>query len=52
MHHGVSKSEAMAGLEALQAAMNAHFEEHADRAHVGLRVLPGVKELLAALQLG
>jgi hypothetical protein len=42
--------QALGGLEQLQVAMVRHFEAHADRAGLGLELLPGVRELLQALQ--
>lgn len=42
--------QAMAKLPEVQAAMEAYFLAHKDQAAVGLELLPGVKELLAALQ--
>lgn len=49
-HHGVSEEQAMTSLPDMQNAMISHFLEHKDRASTGLEVLPGVVELLTALQ--
>ena len=50
MHHGIDRDEAAAALPALQAAMLAHFAEHAGAtAGEGLELLPGVLPLLQAL---
>ncbi|KAL4538574.1 hypothetical protein Ndes2526B_g03129 [Nannochloris sp. 'desiccata'] len=48
--HGISEEKAMARLPEMQEAMISHFLEHKDRAAAGLEVLPGVVELLTALQ--
>jgi phosphoglycolate phosphatase-like HAD superfamily hydrolase len=48
--HGISEEKAMASLPAMQDAMINHFLMHKDRAATGLEVLPGVVELLTALQ--
>jgi phosphoglycolate phosphatase len=48
--HGISEAKAMASLPEMQQAMINHFLEHKDRAATGLEVLPGVVELLTALQ--
>jgi phosphoglycolate phosphatase len=48
--HGISEEKAMASLPEMQNAMINHFLEHKDRAATGLEVLPGVVELLTALQ--
>eukprot|EP00882_Tetradesmus_deserticola_P012779 GHRQ01013544.1.p1 GENE.GHRQ01013544.1~~GHRQ01013544.1.p1 ORF type:complete len:200 (+),score=91.15 GHRQ01013544.1:56-655(+) len=49
-HHGIPKAEAQAKLKQLEAAMLRHFQQHAERAGLGLQLLPGVKALLEALQ--
>jgi beta-phosphoglucomutase-like phosphatase (HAD superfamily) len=42
--------QAQAKLKELEAAMVRHFQQHAERAGLGLELLPGVKALLEALQ--
>ncbi|WIA15404.1 hypothetical protein OEZ85_002060 [Tetradesmus obliquus] len=49
-HCGVPKAEAQIKLKELEAAMVRHFQAHADRAGLGLELLPGVKALLEALK--
>uniref|UniRef100_A0A383W0B9 Haloacid dehalogenase-like hydrolase n=1 Tax=Tetradesmus obliquus TaxID=3088 RepID=A0A383W0B9_TETOB len=49
-HCGVPKAEAQGKLKELEAAMVRHFQAHADRAGLGLELLPGVEALLEALQ--
>lgn len=48
--HGIPHADAMAKIPEMQQAMIDHFLEHKDRAATGLEVLPGVVELLTALQ--
>eukprot|EP00887_Chlorella_sp_A99_P007702 scaffold20.g7702.t1 len=50
VHHGVPKSEAMERLPQLKQAMVEHYLANKDRAAEGLEILPGVVELLTALQ--
>lgn len=49
-HHGVPLEQGMARLKECEAAMCDYFDAHSDKAQMGLRLLPGVKELLAELQ--
>jgi hypothetical protein len=42
--------QAQAKLQQLEAAMVRHFQQHVERAGLGLALLPGVKALLEALQ--
>ena len=48
--HGIPHADAMAKLPEMQQAMIDHFLAHKDAAATGLEVLPGVVELLTALQ--
>lgn len=48
--HGVAKQEAMDKLPAMKAEMTRYFAAHAADAGTGLEILPGVRELLHALQ--
>jgi phosphoglycolate phosphatase-like HAD superfamily hydrolase len=49
-HHGIPKTEATAKLKEMEAVMVEHYRQHADKAGVGLQLLPGVQQLLKALQ--
>ena len=48
--HGIAKQEAMDKLAAMKAEMVRYFAAHAADAGTGLEILPGVRELLHALQ--
>lgn len=50
MHHGISKEDATSKLGEVQKAMVAFFLERQQEASVGLRILPGVRELLERLK--
>lgn len=43
-------AQAEAKLKDVEAAMVRHFQQHAERAGLGLELLPGVKRLLEALK--
>ncbi len=45
-------AQATAKLKDVELAMVEHFEAHMERAGDGLRLLPGVRDLLQALQVG
>ncbi|GMH46004.1 hypothetical protein BSKO_13968 [Bryopsis sp. KO-2023] len=49
-HHGIPLEKAKARLSDLQASMIKFFQDHQSEAAQGLRLLPGVKELLETLQ--
>lgn len=49
-YHGIPKEKAMPKMADLQASMINFFQEHQSEAAQGLKLLPGVKELLATLQ--
>jgi len=48
--HGISEEKAMASLPEMQDAMINYFLRHKGRATTGLEVLPGVVDILTALQ--
>lgn len=48
--HGIDKEDAMQKLPDMQQVMIDYFEQHKDRAAIGLEVLPGVERLLKELQ--
>lgn len=48
--HGIDKNLAMAKLPDMQKVMIEYFEQHKERAAIGLEVLPGVETLLKRLQ--
>ncbi len=49
-YHGIDKNLAMEKLPDMQRVMVEYFEQHKDRAAIGLEVLPGVQALLQKLQ--
>jgi hypothetical protein len=52
VHYVLSVLQAQAKLKELEASMVRHFQQHEERAGLGLELLPGVKALLEALQVG